>query len=215
MLDGLGFPLQAGATWRLFVDEPTRPEQLTPTFSSVVWETSGNAMVRAHSVPQTGSAVRRFVPLPLIDLSTTDRWFLLAPDHRQTVMVFTNRQLSSELTARFGVTSGPECFRQCVPWLVPQIPPCCPTECEGSAPDCVPQCRSDTNAHTDRANSMCADLCNVDDTPWSSRLMGSGYDSYVGALCATSLVPVCSTAPAGLVPFTGQPMNCTQITNRE
>jgi hypothetical protein len=58
---------------------------------------------------------------------------------------------------------------------------------------------------------MCLDLCNVDDTPWSTKLMGSGYQ----ALCATTLVPACSSAPAGLVPFTGQPMTCRQIANLE
>lgn len=214
-LVGETFPLQPGATWRLFVEEPAPPAELTPTASTVVWDTNGSPKVRAHPVDGAAQGTPRFVPLPLVDLTTTDTWFLLAPDHRRTVMVFTNPVMASPLTARFGVTSAPECFRRCVGWLRPQVAPCCPTECEGQDADCVRNCQDDGDMHTDRANSMCLELCNVDDTPWSIRLMGTGYDSYAQALCATTLVPACRSAPAGLVPFTGQPMNCRQIANKE
>jgi hypothetical protein len=216
LLDGTDFPLQPGATWRVFVEEPRPGALVAPTASTLVWERTPSAILRAHPA-KPDSPTRELVPLELLDLTTTNTFFFLSPSHRQTVMTFTNPpSATSPITSRFGVTSGPECYSQCVAWLQPQVAPCCPESCRGSdSPTCVPECQAATDLHFDMASSMCAELCNADDDPWGSKLAGSGYESYAQKLCMGSTVPACFNASSGLVPFVKQPMSCTQIFNLE
>lgn len=210
LLDGTGFPLAPGATWRLFVEEP-RPPALTPTASSVVWQAVPSALVRVRPVDPDPAKLRGLRPLDLMDLSTSRGWLLLSPTDRQTVLTFTNPTRASPITTRFGVTAGPECHSQCVAWLRPQIAPCCPESCRDSGPECVPECQADTAMQSDLATNKCGELCNADDEPWNQKLLGSGYESYAQKLCEGSTVPACFRAASGLVPFVKQPMTCTQI----